>query len=138
MRLDTFGKLLPVNLTKEELLKFSKELAVANQNLSEVEDKKKTIVADFTSQSKAFEASISSLSRKISTEEEFRDIDCKWEWNKDGKTKSLIRLDTKEKIQTSDITNEDRQQKLDLEGTQQKEKKKGSGKSKNSKTDDSK
>lgn len=106
-------KCLPVKLTKEELASISKQLSRENIEKEQVDNSKKEVMADFTAQIKRHESSISRLSLLISKEEEYRDVDCVWELDFKKNIKVLRRVDTKEIIDEKDITQEDRQRKLE-------------------------
>lgn len=114
-----FKDTLKVILTKEETAAYSEQLAKDSIDLRENEEHKKEVAANFTADSKKLETSISSLSRKVSSGEEWRPVDCQWLFNfKTGK-KRKVRLDTGEELRgeelrVEDITNEDRQTKLKL------------------------
>ncbi|MCK5236445.1 MAG: hypothetical protein KAR06_05600 [Deltaproteobacteria bacterium] len=109
------NKVLPVKLTQEEVLHYSKELAKETQDLEEIEKRKKDVMADFGSQILKHKSEVGVLSRKISTGEEYRDIECEWNFDwKDGR-KRLYRTDTGELLQTDKISDYERQQKLDLD-----------------------
>jgi len=58
-------------LTDKELIAKSRELAKANEDLADVEAKKKDVMADFTAQQKKHEANISVLSRIVSGGKEY-------------------------------------------------------------------
>lgn len=123
MKIVKITKTLPVKLTQDEMVNMSKDLARENQDLGQVEDKKKDVVADFAAQTKKHEANISRLSRMVSTETEYRDVDCVWDFDYKKGNKVLIRTDTKEKIDEREITQDDRQRKLDEQKTENKTKK---------------
>lgn len=123
MKIVKITKILPVKLTQDEMVNMSKDLARENQDLGQVEDKKKDVVADFAAQTKKHEANISRLSRMVSTETEYRDVDCVWDFDYKKGNKVLIRTDTKEKIDEREITQDDRQRKLDEQKTENKTKK---------------
>jgi hypothetical protein len=103
-------------LTNDELLKYSRELAQANQDLSALEDKKKDVVAGFTAQAKRIEADINMNALKVSTGKEMRDVKCVWDYDYERKIKILTRLDTGEVLQEDELTPEELQEVLPLEG----------------------
>lgn len=106
-------KHLEVKLTDEELKLISKNLAYENSQLEEIEDKKKSVNADFTNQITNSKASISILSRKINNGYEYRDIDCEilFHTPNTGK-KTIIRKDTGEAIEIIDMTQEEMQEPI--------------------------
>jgi len=99
-------------LTDDELIERSRSLAKANQDLADVEARKKDVMADFTAQQKKHEANIGVLSRKVSTGKEYRDVECEWSINFTSGFKALIRKDTREIIKTEPVTSKDRQESL--------------------------
>lgn len=96
-------------LTDKELIEKSRELAKANEDIADVEAKKKDVVADFTAQQKKHEANISILSRIVSTGKEYRNVKCELEKDYKNGLKRLIRLDTFEVIKSEELQQKDRQ-----------------------------
>lgn len=107
-------KTLLVKLTEKELLEFSDKLASLNQDLTQTDLEKKEISADYSAKEKSLQSNIASTSRIIVNKEEYRKIDCQWVFNNKKNIKNLKRLDTNEIIDTKDITDEDRQGKLNI------------------------
>lgn len=85
-------------LSEEELKKYSSDLARAAQDKNEIESRKKQAMSDFNAQISAKDADIVSFATKINNGWEFRNIDCRWEYNWDKAVKSLFREDTLECI----------------------------------------
>lgn len=100
---------LRVKLTGGEIAKYSKELAKQNQDLKEVEEAKKEVVGKYDSQIKTIKLALLNLSRKVTTEEEDRNVDCWWDYDFAKGEKSLIRSDTGEVVETQIIRDEERQ-----------------------------
>lgn len=96
-------------LTDRELIAKSRELAKANEDLADVEARKKDVVAEFTAKQKKHEANIAELARVISTGKEYRMVKCEWEYNYNTGIKVLRRLDTNEVTVTENITQKERQ-----------------------------
>ncbi len=109
-----FKKSLSCNLTDEELLAYSKELAKASQDKEGTDRKRKEVADDYKAQITRLDAEISILSRKIGNGYEHRDIDCYWMPDWTTGRKSLIRTDTEEIVQTAAIEESERQNKLSL------------------------
>jgi len=101
---------LPVILTHEELLAYSKSLAKNTQDYSQIESRMKDLAADFKAQLTKTEAEIQILSRKISNEYEYRDVTCHWEFDWNADVKKMYRDDTGECIKTDKISAMERQQ----------------------------
>lgn len=102
-------------LTDEEKLASGKELAEASTQMRQIAEDKQRVVKDFGSRLSACEATISVLSNKIATGYEFRDVDCRIEFNepKAGR-KTVVRLDTAEKVNVEDMTADEMQEKLNF------------------------
>ena len=100
---------LAVKLTEAELLEAGSEVSKDLQDLSAMGDKKADVAADFKSKEKKLDANIAILSRKLSTKEEYRDVNCEWFYDLKKDKKTLKRLDTNEIIRVEDITSNDRQ-----------------------------
>jgi hypothetical protein len=96
-------------LTDKELIAKSRELAKANEDLADVEARKKDAVAEFAAKQKKHEANIAELSRVVSTGKEYRIVSCEWQYHYDTGIKNLVRLDTLETIITDNITQKERQ-----------------------------
>lgn len=101
-------------LTDRELIDKAKELSKANEDLADVESRKKDIMADFTAQQKKHEANISVLSRVVSSGKEYREIKCQWEYNYTKMLKTLIRLDTMDTVKSAMLNQSDCQGKIAL------------------------
>ena len=106
---------LSCELTDGELIERSKQLAKANEDLADVEARKKDVVADFTAQQKRHEANIGVLSRVVSTGKEYRTVKCEWEINWTRGIKRLIRLDTQVIVKEAEIDQKERQVQAELQ-----------------------
>lgn len=103
---------LEVKLTEQEILGKSRELAKAQLDIKEKELQLKSVQDDFKDKISALESEIGILSRAIANGSEYRDIECRWEYDWPGGTKTLVRLDTMEDVKKDVITQQERQQKL--------------------------
>lgn len=110
-----FKKSLAVNLTDEELLTHSKELAKVSQDKEAVERRKKEVADDFKAQVTKLEAEISILSRTIGNGYEYRDVECYWVYDWPRGKKSLMRTDTSEIVQSTNIEEHEKQNRLNLD-----------------------
>ena len=108
----TIKKNLPVVLSRDELLTISKELAKANQDLAKIANQKKEVNASLGAQKKMSEAIIEDLSLKISTGQEYRDVECEITFDESDRKKFVCRLDTGEIVETVKLTTEDLQTEL--------------------------
>lgn len=109
-----FKKSLSCNLTDEELLAYSKELAKASQDKEGTDRKRKEVADDYKAQITKLDAEISILSRKIGNGYEHRDIECYWLYDWAASRKSLIRTDTGEIVQMAAIEESEKQKNLNL------------------------
>lgn len=105
---------LPVKLTDVELLDISRELAKDSQDLQESENRKKEVNAEFTAKMNGMKSSIEIASRKISTGEEYRDVDCEVQLNTEERKKIVTRTDTWKVVKTENLTTDDLQQELEF------------------------
>jgi len=105
---------LSVELTRDELLTISRELAKANQDLSSLMNQKKEANASFGARQKMSEGLIDDLSLKISTGKEYRDVDCEITFDQKALKKIIHRVDTGEIIERVKMTTEDFQTELEF------------------------
>ncbi len=81
----------------DELKGLSLDLANQNQELRRVEDEKKSMTSEYGSRLNILKEHISSLSDKVSSGYEVRNVECEVEYHKPRKNmKTLKRLDTGE------------------------------------------
>ena len=109
-------KSLKVILTEEKIIIYSKKLAKANNDKVEIEAKLKAVKDDFKHQTSKADADIAMLSDRISTGEEYSDVQCFWEFNWEKGEKRLIREDTGEEVAKYEITDFERQEQLKMDG----------------------
>jgi hypothetical protein len=105
---------LPVKLTDDEVIKASKELT---KHLNDL-DQKETHLENFKKTNKAeigqIEGCIQVERVKISTGEEFRDVECDVRISVKDHTKHIVRLDTGEVIEESKLDSDDLQYQLNF------------------------
>ncbi len=122
---DLFKKMQPVKLTLEEIIEHGDKLAKAEIDISQVEKDLANVKKQYAAKITELQASISSHSMFITTKEEWRDIECQWEFDFKKGTKNLVRTDTKEIIESQiKVTDNDRQKMLPLGKKKKKEKQK--------------
>jgi hypothetical protein len=103
-------------MTGEELLEAGRQLAEATNSLEELDSEKTEIVAEFKAKISAAEAQIASLSNKLRSGYEFRDVACQVAYGvPEPGFKQTTRLDTNEVIETTPLTEEEKQRLLGLE-----------------------
>lgn len=107
---------LVCELTTEEIAVYSQELATITSLEAEVEAEKKEKMSDFTAKLNKCAADRRMLARKITTKKEDRQVECDWEFDYPKGKAYLVRLDTGVTIDSRPLSEEERQQRLDLEG----------------------
>lgn len=109
-------KTLSCELTTEEIAAYSNELATITSLEAEIEAEKKEKVSDYKAKLDKCAADRRVLARKITTRKEDRQIECDWELDYPKGMAYLVRLDTGVTVEQRKLTEEERQQRLDLEG----------------------
>ncbi|MCK5236169.1 MAG: hypothetical protein KAR06_04205 [Deltaproteobacteria bacterium] len=109
---NTESRNLSVKLTEGEILDYSNTLAKTNMDLAATEDRKTTATAAFGHEIKRHKAEINILSHKVATREEYRDVECEWEFDFVEGKKTLYRTDTGEQVESAPINDYDRQMKM--------------------------
>lgn len=107
-----FGKWLPVDLTRDELLEKGRLLSERHQELGAIEAEKKQVVLGYGEQIKDIKGEITSLAKCICTKQESREVECEECFNYSEKTVTVRRLDTMEDISRRAMTQEEQQTKL--------------------------
>ena len=103
------------NFTSDERLEKGRNLADVYQELDTTNGDLERIKKDFKSRIEAHEARIATLAEQVRSGYELRETVCFWEYNQptEGK-KQLRRSDTMEIIETSDMTEADKQLIIDI------------------------
>lgn len=99
----------------EEQRENAQKLARKNRNLAEHALKKKQLAADLKLEEEGLNSDIATLSRHVTDGYDFRMVDCRIVYNVPivGK-KDIIRMDTGELVRTDSMTEEERQEELQL------------------------
>jgi hypothetical protein len=102
-------RMLDCILTDQELAECGKELARTNQRKARLEAEKKSTASHYKAEMDQCDAEIEQLSLKSTTGVESRMVECQLFYNnpEDG-LKTLIRLDTEEKVYTEPMTVDER------------------------------
>lgn len=95
---------LPVRLTDGELLAKSKELAAKITELDEVEDRKKSAVAQCKVKSDELDLDIHKIARILRTGREDREVEVSEIRNDPARTIEVVRLDTGEIVESRPMT----------------------------------
>ena len=107
---------IEVEYTDAELLQFGQELSRAEREAREIEEKKKTATAEFTSALKLVKASIYGLSLKLEYKRGPKNVECQIHFNKPTRgKKEIYRRDTGELVATEAMTAEEMQQRFEFE-----------------------
>ena len=109
-------KNLPCDLTREEVAVYSEELAKITSMQAEIEEEKKEVLSDFTAKLNKCIADGRVLARKITTRKEDRHIECDLDFDYTKGLVYTVRTDTGQTIDQRKLTDDERQERLDLEG----------------------
>lgn len=110
-------------LTDEEKLVAGKEMADARERLTELEGDLKRISGDLKAQMLAEESKVLTMSSKIRSGYEFRQVKCEVEFNEPAQgRKTVTRLDTHETHEVRDMTPEENQRVMEFLQVNQEEK----------------
>ena len=108
-------------LNESELLAYSLNQSRLLTDKHELEEKKKEVAAEYASKIKSLDANINVLTRKIITRSEMRDVNCEMTMRWQTGKKDTVRLDTMELINTEDIRESERQQRMTFNKEEQAE-----------------
>lgn len=111
----TFKDNLKTKLSESELKEYAKTLSEKYIEHGQLEADKKSVVSEYKSKTDTIEGQMGLLSQKVSTQHEWRDVDCHWAYNWNTDKKQLIREDTGEIVREEKITQADRQKLFPLE-----------------------
>ena len=108
--------LLECLFTEIELKTLSNELACKIIEKTELENKKKSALSNFTGQLNDMKAEINLLANKVNTGKELRNVNCVITMNSPSTgLKTAQRLDTKENIWTNEMTAEELQTEMSFD-----------------------
>ncbi len=111
----TFKENLKTKLSEAELKLYAKELSDKFIDHVQLEADKKGVVAEYKAKIEVIDGQLNLLSQKVSTQHEWRDVDCHWGYNWKTDKKALVRQDTGEIVRECKITQADRQKLFPLE-----------------------
>jgi vacuolar-type H+-ATPase subunit I/STV1 len=100
---------LPVKLTDEELLKYTKELVDLLAERRATESEKKATMSKYKEQLDSMDVDISEVASKLRSGEEKRPVECWEEPNFAEKVVEVFRRDTGERVHARSMTDEDHQ-----------------------------
>lgn len=106
---------LEVRLTEREFKEASKNLAEALRTRNEIEAE----IDSFRKQKKAeiakIDATVAKCAQMVNSEKEFRNTECVVQFDWEAGKKTTVRLDTGEIVRTQQISNAERQTKIDMD-----------------------
>ena len=111
---------LACKLTTQDRATAAGQLAEAIQNLESLEVEHKVVTKEFNSRKQQFTGSIHRLSREVSNGEAVRSVDCELRLNYTKLTATLVRTDTDEQVEERPMTEDEKQEDLDFEGSNSK------------------
>ena len=112
----TLWKNLSCDLTQDEISQYSQELARITGEQSEIEAQKKEVMSDFAAKLNKCTADGRVLARKIITKKEDRQVECDLEFDYKTGMVYTVRCDNGVTIDQRKLTEDERQQCLDLDG----------------------
>lgn len=105
---------LPCTLTVEESHNYAKTCARLIRELEKVEGKKKVSTSEFKERIDSINARSRMLSEYVNSNQQFRDVDVRQEFDFGLGVVRKIRVDTGEVIETRAMTNEESQRAMNL------------------------
>lgn len=96
-------------LTRDEVHAYGQELARANASKDEAEERKKEVDAQLKAEIESHSTRALNLARKINNGYEYRDVECRLDFDYKKNSVAIVRLDTMETIETRAMTDDERQ-----------------------------
>lgn len=106
---------LDVSLTATEVAAYSKTLSIEVENRNDLEREAKSVASKYKDSIDVKKKEINDLATKVRSERERRAVPCKWNFDFNANTKTLIRQDTFELVETRVIEPSERQAWLQLQ-----------------------
>lgn len=113
--MDRVTERLVVKFTKDQKVTRGLEIAELLGSVAELKDDIKSMKKGMEAQIAEKEARINKLSEEIRAGQEYKSVDCVWVYEWEHGKRHEIRMDTNEIIKEEDISDEERQTKLDLD-----------------------
>ena len=114
-------KNLSCDLTDGEVATYSQELAKITQTQAEIDAEKKEVMSKFTADLNKCIADSRVLARKITSRKEDRHVECDLDFDYSRGLVYTVRIDTGVTIDQRKLTDDERQQKIDFDGEQDKQ-----------------
>ncbi len=103
---------LPVKLSQEEINGLGRKLPVLMEEMDRIEAEKKNVVAEYAGRLKRKKAEAEVVAREIRTGETIVPIQTQWEYHWTKNRKVLIRVDTREELDSLGIQDVERQKQF--------------------------
>ena len=113
--METIEKILPVELSDDELKVKTAELTTALNKKKQIEGEKKASASMFKTQLEDIENDITSLTSTVHEKKERRPVKCHIRFNYERSLVETVRNDLGEIVETRSMTIAERQQKLEFE-----------------------
>jgi hypothetical protein len=111
----TFKENLKTKLTPKELADYAQTLSEKYIENVQLESDKKGVMAEYKAKIDVILGQMGLLSQKVSTQCEWRDVECHWAYNWKTDRKELVREDSGEIVKEEKISQADRQKLFPLE-----------------------
>ena len=105
---------LECKLSDIDIAKLGKELATIHSEKNRIESRMKSYQSQCKADIAQCNATIQSISERVNTGKEFRDVECRIFYDFNSGTKEFIRVDTGEIVRTERISDAEIQEELDL------------------------
>ncbi len=104
---------LQYNFTEDEIKEMSNELAYKTKELEQLENAKKSLVAEFNSKIQSSKTTISNLANNISNGFDYREIECTVFYNEpQSGLKQIVRNDDGTIVRTENMTEDEMQEEM--------------------------
>jgi hypothetical protein len=112
--MSTITRNLKCLLNREEVETRAARMADVESDLRQIEEHRKSVVADLNGRKKALDAELASLGRQVREHAEYRDVECTMEPDYGAGIMETIRLDTGERIDVRKLYDSEMQPELPL------------------------
>jgi hypothetical protein len=95
-------RVLPCELTEDEILEAGNDLAINVAQYNALEDEKKAALQEYTEKLKSLDGIQRKLAKMIETKKEDREVECLYHYHRPERgQKTLVRLDTAEVVEVT-------------------------------------
>ena len=103
---------LPCRLTQDEIVQAGKDAQEAHRRIAEIDDRKRAITAQLKGEAEEQAGIMSQAFAKISSEVEYRPVECEEHIDYDLGTMTVVRTDTGEVVSARPLTVAERQTEI--------------------------